>query len=245
MKILTCKVRSGLAGLCLGGTLLLSYTLVRAQDETTAAIPFGQPLQSPVAIPAPRQLEFDYQAPPSSFNQPNLPSLVNPASERYLVYVNSDSPLMLAQVKRVEPGAFRQQYAGQTVIQSGLFYDQVKAQQRLRDLRLQGIGADIATLSAGQEATTMTVAQRPPLSEPPIGAANNAYFVIVPGNLNDLSAIARQIRRLGVPATAIFSREIPLGPHVAVGPYPARGLADRWSNYLRDFGLDARVYYGR
>ncbi|MCS6812024.1 MAG: DUF3747 domain-containing protein [Cyanobacteria bacterium] len=71
-----------------------------------------------------------------------------------------------------------------------------------------------------------------------------AYFVVIPAATRDLPAIARRVNQLGVSTVNIFQRESPRGPHVAVGPFMQRGLAEQWKSYLRNAGFDARVYFG-
>ena len=71
------------------------------------------------------------------------------------------------------------------------------------------------------------------------------YFVIVPGRFNDLTAIANQLQQLGAQPGTFFQRSQPYGPHIAMGPFPDRGAAEEWNRYLRDYGLDARVFYQR
>ncbi len=71
------------------------------------------------------------------------------------------------------------------------------------------------------------------------------YFVVIPGRGDNLNAIANRIQQLGAQPGTFFPRTQPIGPHVAMGPFPDRGAADQWNRYLRGYGLDARVYYER
>jgi hypothetical protein len=51
---------------------------------------------------------------------------------------------------------------------------------------------------------------------------------------------------LGTPADRVQMRTAPRGPHVAVGPFADRGLANQWSNFYRDAGLSSsRVFFQR
>jgi hypothetical protein len=73
---------------------------------------------------------------------------------------------------------------------------------------------------------------------------SRAFYVVVPGSPKDLQGISNQIVRLGDGlgiAQLVQSSTAPRGPHVRVGPFADRGAANRWSRYLRDFGMDARV----
>jgi hypothetical protein len=100
-----------------------------------------------------------------------------------------------------------------------------------------------------------TIDGQPPLSQ---FAPNDAirvaqasrYYVVIPGRASDLGSIADLVTLLGQDLIdnserSIQERRSPLGPHVLVGPFVNRRAASRWNRYLRDFGLDARVYYDR
>ncbi|NER24735.1 MAG: hypothetical protein F6J86_09005 [Symploca sp. SIO1B1] len=89
----------------------------------------------------------------------------------------------------------------------------------------------------------------------PPSQANNAtprsssrdrfYFVIIPGAQKELSNMAAQLVQLGVAPNGVRQRTVPRGPHVAIGPFDNRGLAEQWSNYLQSQGMNARVFFGR
>jgi hypothetical protein len=74
---------------------------------------------------------------------------------------------------------------------------------------------------------------------------NRAFYVIVPGSADNLEAMANQIIRLGegIGIASMVQTDNSRGSHVRVGPFVDRGSANRWRRYLRDFGMDARVYY--
>lgn len=83
---------------------------------------------------------------------------------------------------------------------------------------------------------------------PPSESASpgSAYFVVIPAKSSELTEITEQITRLGEGMQLqgmIQTATRPRGPHVRVGPFADRSDASRWSQYLRDFGMDARVYY--
>lgn len=71
----------------------------------------------------------------------------------------------------------------------------------------------------------------------------SGYYVVVPGQSAALQDLADRVIRLGASSSLVSMRESPRGPHIAVGPYENREIAQEWSNYLRDSGLDARVHY--
>ncbi|MGD1862248.1 MAG: hypothetical protein ACFB0E_20050 [Leptolyngbyaceae cyanobacterium] len=86
----------------------------------------------------------------------------------------------------------------------------------------------------------------PPLNAPTIinESLPSGYYVVVPGDTTELQGIANQVVALGAPSTLVRPRTAPRGPHIAVGPYNDHGIAQEWSNYLRDAGLPgARVHF--
>ncbi len=188
------------------------------------------PLPSESPSPPPEEREFNFQAP----NPPIPPSRPTSTSNLYRVDILGDSPLLLSQVRRLEPKAFVRQ--GEGVIQAGVFADRFKAQSFVRTLEAQGIQARVTTIDAGADADTVN---RERLS------TQFSYFVVIPGKTRNLSDITAQVLRLGVRRNAVSQREAPRGPHVAVGPFNSRGEADRWSSYFRSVGMDARVYFRR
>jgi hypothetical protein len=80
-------------------------------------------------------------------------------------------------------------------------------------------------------------------------AAGNggSYFVVIPGRGGDINAISTQIARLtdGMGIDGMVQPGTSRGSHVRVGPFNSRSAANRWTRYFRDFGMDARVSYGR
>lgn len=204
----------------------------------------------------------------------------NSTGRRYLVYVNGDSPLLLDQVRLIEPTAFRKNYQGNSVIQTGLFDSPQNAQNQVNQLASQGIGATIAEVEATALVTRVGVVDMPPppsvssggtlppvpvtavpnsveFGQPPnLGTATayvtspqyptidmSGYVVVVPGASEQLPTIRNQVIQLGAIADGVHARSNPLGPNVAIGPFVDRNAAERWSDYLRSNGLDARVNY--
>ncbi len=90
-------------------------------------------------------------------------------------------------------------------------------------------------------------ASTPPVSEEGRSGSSRSYYVIIPGGGKDLDGIVSQISRLtsGMGIDNMVQAGTSKGAHVRVGPFNSRGAASRWSRYFRDFGLDARVGYGR
>ena len=149
---------------------------------------------------------------------------------QYRVFVNGDSALLLQQVKRVEPGAFIQQYGGQRVIQAGVFSTEANARQQIEALAAQGIASEITTSNMGSL---------------PGGNSARGYYVVVPGDRSDLGSLRDRAIRLGVQQSSIQLRERPLGPHLAVGPFAQRQQAETMGRYLKDKGLDTRIFFDR
>ncbi|NJN21113.1 MAG: hypothetical protein HC812_07905 [Leptolyngbya sp. RL_3_1] len=207
-----------------------------------------------------------------------------PASgQQYLVYVNGNSPLLLDQIRLVEPEAFLTTIEGRSVIQVGRFNDWNNAQNLVNDLSGLGVGAQIQTAAAviapaapvypaatGSVAVTATdlpplpVTAAPPVVDfgqaptppgstsptalptaPPTRStgSRSGYYVVIPAAQRDLPSLAQQVTRLGAPANLVQMRQAPRGTHVAVGPFDDRGIAEDWSRYLAETGLDTRVHY--
>lgn len=235
--------------------------------------------------------------PPSFGNDPwsspqTEPLQVNDAGipdQLYLVYVNGDSPLLLEQVRQVEPNALLQEYNGRRVILVGLFEQATDAEQKAIELSNQGIGAEVEPVSSvafapadaapspsssdfstmpslppadltpvATQARELEFEQIPSLNDPYSSAASqgsgiqnaaeipdNAYYLVIPGDRDDLTQLREQVILLGAQQNAVLERERPRGPHVLVGPFVDRSAASRWNRFLRDFGMNSRVYYER
>ncbi|MEO1296365.1 MAG: hypothetical protein AAFW75_11270 [Cyanobacteria bacterium J06636_16] len=222
-------------------------------------------------------------------------------SEQYVVFVNGNSDLLLAQVRQIAPDAFVSTIDGSSVIQVGRFNSLQNAQLRADELGRLGIGAQVqetafssapiavtpaadfptsipvnATASIAGDLPPLPVSATSPAVEfgqvspfqtvppPPTSASptsvtpptanaipiaqqqpdTSGYYIVVPGSANELSALANQVISLGAPRSLVQTRTTPRGPHVAVGPYNDFGIANEWSNYLRDTGLpNARVHF--
>jgi hypothetical protein len=207
--------------------------------QSSDPVPFGEsPLPPPPPPLSPEQsapLDFDFRAPaPDDFGRD---------FERFLVYVDSSNPIVLQQVRRVEPGAYIRQYRGNFVIQAGVFSRQSNAQLRRRKLESLGInGVRLVSFSSGEEPP-----DTPDNPNEETGSRGNFYYVAIPSSSRELPALAARIRRLNRNSNVeVKPRYSPRGPHVAVGPFKARAEAEEWNGYLRSLGIgDPRVYYGR
>jgi hypothetical protein len=88
----------------------------------------------------------------------------------------------------------------------------------------------------------------PPASAPPATSVTFSapYYVVIPTSEADLANVSAQVIQLGTPAAQVQQRTAPRGPHVAVGPFTDRGLANRWNSFFREAGLsNSRVYFER
>ncbi|NEQ44052.1 MAG: hypothetical protein F6K00_11045 [Leptolyngbya sp. SIOISBB] len=105
--------------------------------------------------------------------------------------------------------------------------------------------APTTTYPSTPAAPTGTVAP-PPVTTPAVIQNNLAsgYYVVIPGNTVELQSIASQVVSLGAPSILVNTRTAPRGPHVAIGPYGDRDIAQEWNNYLRDSGINgARLHF--
>lgn len=84
----------------------------------------------------------------------------------------------------------------------------------------------------------------PPGSTPAAVVQDAPYFVIIPTNTTDMPTLSSQVIQLGTPPNQVMQRTSPRGPHVAVGPFADRSLAEEWNSFFREAGLGgSRVHY--
>jgi hypothetical protein len=184
-------------------------------------------------------------------NNQNLQPSQN-AFQRYVVYVDSDNSQILQRVRQIESSAYIRQYNGSNIIQLGVFSNLSNAQQRVRELQVNGInGARILQFSnQGQETSIIPFNSN---SNDAVILRNNQqfiqaknFYVVIPTNINSLGFLGQEIqRKIGTNAN-IFLRSQPLGPHIAIGGFRTRTEAEQWNDYMRKLGYgNARVYYGK
>ncbi|MGB3202466.1 MAG: hypothetical protein WBA99_16290 [Nodosilinea sp.] len=96
-------------------------------------------------------------------------------------------------------------------------------------------------------APSVGVMTPPPTAAPPVAASSGApYYVVIPAAANELGTLSSQVIQLGTPADRVQQRESPRGPHVAIGPFADRGLANRWNDFYREAGIgNSRVFFQR
>jgi hypothetical protein len=76
--------------------------------------------------------------------------------------------------------------------------------------------------------------------------ANAPFYVVIPTSAANLQTLSAQVIQLGTPGDRVQARTEPRGPHVAVGPFADRGLAEQWSDFYRSAGIGgSRVFYQR
>lgn len=233
-----------------------------AQAEPLSPLPFGSQGMPPVPDALPYRHDFRSNSMPIRN--------IEPVSVRYLVYIPGQNPQTLAQVRLYQPDAFVSQYQGRTVIQIGVFANQNNAQRLARELELGGIRTAIATIK--QPASNVAPAwSNPPVASgynlppvnnsqamPPIGTSLSSfpapppagvsptargYFLIIPGNRQDLPRMIQTAVDAGISGVEIVTREAPFGPHILLGPFPDRTTAQQESGYLQKFGLNARIHF--
>lgn len=90
----------------------------------------------------------------------------------------------------------------------------------------------------------------PPTSAQPVAAVTSSsdapFYVVIPTNERDLPLVSSQVIQLGTPPNQVQQRTSPLGPHVAIGPFADRGLAEEWTSFYREAGFSSsRVFFQR
>jgi len=185
-------------------------------------------------------------------------------SDRYVVYVESDSQYVLQQVRRVDSNAYIRPLGGRTVIQSGVFSESYYAAERVRDLELNGVSgirvmvvSPPGQISSSVSTTTSNLGYDGGAATSSDNSANidltkqahyyvESYYVVVPTSAENLRTIWQQIRHKVKGRVHVLMRSEPRGFHVALGKFKDRYQAEQWSNYLKRLGYgNARVYYGR
>jgi hypothetical protein len=201
-------------------------------------------------------IEFNNQN--YQYDQPEQYTQSNPNSDKYFVYVDNNSSQMLQRVKQVERTAYIRNYNGRNVIQAGVFTGQSNVQRRIRELESKGIfdvgigsyqNPDLITVRPTTTATTNpnTTVPKPVQTVSP--EINNSYYVVIPGNGNNLRSLEQEIRQRLYTNNIninVSMRTQPRGAHIAIGPFSDRLDAEKWNNLFKKSGYgNARVYYGK
>jgi hypothetical protein len=167
--------------------------------------------------------------------------------QRYLVYVDSDDPGILARVQRIDDSAYIRPYNGRNIIQSGVFIEEFNAVQRAQELQANGIGGVQIVTFSNTEAVPYSAQGNERVARNDSRRQNpKYYYVVIPTTTRNLRPLAERIRQRVGQNGNVYSRTKPRGAHIAVGPFAVREDAEQWNSYLRSIGYrDARVYYGR
>jgi hypothetical protein len=232
------------SGCCL---LISEYSPVQAKmpdsspisSQTTLPYLYEMPLNEQ-ALPQLQPVKF-YQSPGTQYSQ------YNQNFNRYFVYVDSSNPQILQRVRQIESSAYIRNYNGRNVIQSGVFNGQSNAQNRVRELALNGItGARIVNSENIELTPSYSAYNNQTYTNNYQQEKRNSYYVVVPGNGNNLRALGTEIRQKVNTNINVFRRNQPRGAHIAVGPFRDRSEAEQWNSYLKNSGHgNARLYYGK
>jgi hypothetical protein len=163
----------------------------------------------------------------------------NPGSIIYRVVIDSSDPLVLQQVKRIEPKAFFQMFSGNRVlIQTGAFATEYAARQQMALLTRSGYQSILISQSPGNGPIVT-----PPSSSTVIG---RGYYAIVPSDPETEREMLNTIISSGINGDQIQFRLQPFGRHYSIGPWSKRNGAEDMVKFLREqTKVDARVYYQR
>jgi hypothetical protein len=207
--------------------------MIRSTFSITAlSLIFAQGAIAQTALPPITDLAFPSQA-GQTYNYGT-----NPTSAIYRVVIDSSDPLVLQQVKRIEPKAFFQMFSGNRVlIQTGAFATEYAARQQMALLTRNGY----QSLLVGGP-------QQPgggPVVTPP-SAIGRGYYAIVPSDPETEREMLNKILSAGINGDQIQSRLEPFGRHLSIGPWSKRQGADDMVKFLKErTSVDARAYYQR
>jgi hypothetical protein len=211
-----------------------------AQPVVVSPTGYPQPNFSGVTYPVPAGYPV---MPQSAIAQPQAQPQIAQPQTAYTVVVNGDSPYLLQLIQQMEPAATLQDYKGRQVIQAGVFPSERDAMQRIAFFQQQGIAAQVVPVSLGYQTPTAMRANGMPMVSQPKKSPH--FEVVVPTGSENFGMVTNKLMSMGVKPEAIQAKQVPLGPHVAVGPFSEINEARSVSSYLRTGGLDARVYYAK
>jgi hypothetical protein len=155
------------------------------------------------------------------------------AQNSFLVCINNSNATQLEQIKQMVPTAYIRQYQGKSVIQAGVFSQELNAVVLAQKLQSQGISPHIFNITTAKELALKT-------------EKSKFYFVVIPAKDRDLTSIERQVKQLPIVVAAIFSQRHDRGSYLRVGPFTAKEQAESYNHSLLASGLNnTQVYYGR
>lgn len=186
-----------------------------------------------------------FQPPITDMSFPNQPGQIqsnpyNPSiGAPYRVLIDSSDPLVLQQVKRIEPKAFFQLFPNNRVlIQTGVFSTEYAARQQMALLAKNGYQP---ILTGGTQPSTPT-----PNPLPPSTALGRGYYTIVPVDVETERETLNKIISAGISGDQIQLRSQPFGRHLLIGPWSKRQGAEDMVRFLKEQSrVDARSYYQR
>lgn len=111
-------------------------------------------------------------------------------------------------------------------------------------------GQQLSYTAPASPANSYPVNMPPPsstaMASPAADSTSAPFYVVIPTSAGNLQSLSAQVIQLGTPADRVQVRTAPRGPHVAVGPFADRGLANQWNNFYRDAGLSSsRIFFQR
>ncbi len=112
-------------------------------------------------------------------------------------------------------------------------------------------GQQLSYASPASPASSYPVTMPPPsgstaMATPAAVPSGAPYYVVIPTAASNLQTVSAQVIQLGTPVDRVQMRTAPRGPHVAVGPFADRGLANQWNDFYRGAGLSSsRVFFQR
>ena len=135
-------------GMAIAGTAISGFFSAAAAQESDDSMVQRQPMLI-------AQQLIDGLPPPPPFTPSDLSSFPAPpgvgsgpdaGSDLFMVYVNGSSPLLLEQVRQVQPDALIQEYEGQPIILVGAYDSSSRAEQQIAALENQGISATVTSV---------------------------------------------------------------------------------------------------
>jgi hypothetical protein len=162
-----------------------------------------------------------------------------PGSVVYRVVIDSSDPLVLQQVKRIEPKAFFQTFSNnRMLIQTGAFATEYSARQQIAMLARNGYQSMLITSNTQLPGGGGT---------PPVNAnLGKGYYAIVPSDPETEREMLNKLLSTGLSGDQIQFRLQPFGRHFSIGPWSKRSGAEDMVKFLKEqTKVDARVHFQR
>ncbi len=78
---------------------------------------------------------------------------------------------------------------------------------------------------------------------PPASTPSGSYTVVVPGSQAELSNLYARAVQMGVRQDMMQEKTARQGPYLSIGPFATYQEASQLNRYLRQGGMDARIFY--